>query len=172
MLRLLATTLLCLGGLAAAPPTPASAQQTLGAKYGTREPRTCADRTAPARGAITAAQALRYFICDAESEFGPKLYLVENVQLQVGRSRPFQMRTDAFTDVDPSQPVYPIRGGFVRYQCGEPNKIENNFGKNCSVYESPNASGICYKTTFEEWHCTMMDMSASSSGRHKVAPPR
>jgi len=153
-------------------PMRVSAQQVSGATYDTRDPRTCAERTAPARGAIPAALAMQYFVCESEREFGNSLYLIENLQLQVGAPRPFQMRTDAATDVDPSQPVYPIRGSFTLYQCKEPSKLANNKGKNCSVYDKPKATGTCYKTSFGEWHCSMADLVSSSNVRHSVAPPR
>lgn len=37
-----------------------------GERYGSREPRTCAEMKTPARGAITAALAAKYFICQSE----------------------------------------------------------------------------------------------------------
>lgn len=160
------------GLLMAALPTSASAQRGVGAQYDTRDPRTCADQSQPKRGAIPAALAMRYFICGAEKESDYQLFLVENVQLQVGAPRRFQMNTDAANDVDPSQPVYPIRGSFVRYQCRAPSALEGNKGKNCSVYQQPKATGACYKTTFGDWNCSMMDIVSDTNVRHRVAPPR
>src|SRR5690348_10104578 len=43
----------------------------VGAKYGARNPRTCATRTAPASGPISAAQARAYFICASFHDFVP-----------------------------------------------------------------------------------------------------
>ena len=51
-------------------PTAAQpAQTTKLNKYGARDPRTCNDTIAPRRGAITAALAKQYFICQAEADY-------------------------------------------------------------------------------------------------------
>ena len=42
---------------------------------------------------------------------GPKLYLLENVQVEVGKGRPFQESDLNFPDIDNSQRLYPIRAG-------------------------------------------------------------
>ena len=59
--------------------------KSISARYGSRDPRTCEDTKAPARGAITAALALKYLNCQMEYDSGSgDLYLVENVKVEVG----------------------------------------------------------------------------------------
>src|SRR5687768_13543007 len=70
------------------------AQTTKLNKFGARDPRTCDDTVAPRRGAITAALAKQYFICQAEKVSGAYLYLVENEKLEVGGGRTFQPQSD------------------------------------------------------------------------------
>jgi hypothetical protein len=153
------------------------AQPGSGARFGARDPHTCGSRKEPARGAPTAAQLTQYFICDNEffqpaSATGPLLYLIDNAKVEVGKGRPFSIVTDAYTDVDPSQTVYPIRGSYTQYQCSVPQPPSAPFnapkaGKNCFKYEAPAATGICYKSTFGEWHCKMC-CTGSSSGKGGV----
>lgn len=148
-------------------------------KYGTRDAITCADTKAPARGAISAALAAKYFICEAEGVKGDYLYLVENVKTEVGAGRPYNRNDDVnFFQIDSRFPVYPIRGSFRQYQC-EP--VESNpaiqsiynVGENCSTYENRKAVGSCYKTTFGDWRCTMEDINiAAEDKKHRVAPPK
>lgn len=165
---------LCIGATLAAAPLLASAQGGVGARFGgAREPRSCADYTAPTRGAITSALAAKYVICDVEAEHMTSLLLVDNVRVQVGATRPFQALTDSYTDIDHAAPVYPIRGSFVEYSCSEPNAAVGTVGKNCTVYDQPHAQGVCYKTSFGDWRCRMADLDNSLTVlRRGVAPPR
>ena len=159
--------------------TGVTATAVKGNKYGTRDARTCDDKKAPARGAISAALATKYFICEAEGVKGSELYLVENVKTEVGGSRPFNPRDDVnYYNIDVRFPVYPIRGSFTMYQCvpveNDPKfPTYNNVGENCSRYENRNAKGSCYKTTFGDWRCTMADFNiADDDKKHRVAPPQ
>jgi hypothetical protein len=152
--------------------TAAGAQTGSGAPYGSRDARKC--KVAAPRGAPSAAVAAQAFICNAEHEDGRNMWLYQNVSVQVGRGRPFQMGTDAFEDVDPSAAVYPIRGSFVQYMCGrrstvlygqDPNKL-------CFHEDEPNASGLCYTTTFGDLRCTLDDLNAQLDTQHPLPPPR
>ncbi len=144
-------------------------------RYGSREPRTCEDTTAPAKGAITAALALKYLNCQMERVSGGDLYLVENLNsVQVGGGIPYAaiMGQRSLSEIDVKHPVYPIRGSYLKYQC----RIEytGTPDTNCSTYNQPKATGYCYKTTFADWRCHMSD-SAGNNGeniRHGVAPPK
>ncbi|MGI9035303.1 MAG: hypothetical protein ACR2GD_04605 [Pyrinomonadaceae bacterium] len=51
--------------------------QGVGAKYGARDPRTCADTKAPTSGAMTDALATKYVICSTEGAQSDLLYLLE-----------------------------------------------------------------------------------------------
>jgi len=146
-----------------------------GNKYGTRDPQTCADKKAPARGAITAALALKYLICEHEKVSGGYLYLVENVTVQVGGGIPFNPNANLnVPDIDVRFPLYSIRGSLIRYQCNPANPLFDHSapGKNCQKTIMPKASGSCYRTTFGEWRCYMSDNSNNSENWFPgVAPP-
>ncbi len=142
-------------------PSSAHAQPGVAAKFGARDPKTCVDRTKPVRGVITPALAAAYVACSEESVSYTALWLVEKVAVQIGAGRPFQMRTDAYNDIDPSKPIYPIRGSYVRYSCAVPSSIPgfpSTVGKNCTLYDQPHATGACYRTTFNDWRCGMKDL--------------
>jgi len=104
---------------------------------------------------------------------GPKLYLLENIKVEVGKGRPFQPSDLNFPDIDNSQPLYPIRGSYDWYVC-HINEVGFPPGKNCSIYKEPSCTGFCYKTTFGDWNCTMVDRLAIARGpeREPVPPPK
>ena len=143
----------------------------VGEKYGSREPAYCAEKTKPARGAPSAAQALQYLKCYTEKESGGMLYLLEDVKVQVApKGRPYNPRAP-ISNVDTSHPIFDIRGSAVQYQCHQISTILKNAGKNCNAYEQPSAKGACWKTSFGDWECSMADLN-SSTRTHGVPPPR
>jgi hypothetical protein len=139
--------------------TDAHAQAGVGAKFGTHNPRTCPSRQQPASGAISAAQAKQYFICDVEAVSDNSIQLVANVTVQVGKGRPFNMATDShWLNIDATQTVYPIRGGFTTWTCSPAGYLGSDPKRNCSFKtEQPNAEGGCFKNSFGDWHCSMLD---------------
>jgi hypothetical protein len=151
---------------------------SLGARYGTRDPHTCPPAKAPVQ-TLTAELAKQFFQCREEHQVGGYLYLIENLTLEIGKGRPpIGAMLVELVDLDVDSLVYPIRGSFIRYQCRELNAdrrfdgILYNIGKNCSAYDQPKAEGSCYRTTFGEWKCSMMDLVANlNSGRHNLPPP-
>lgn len=152
----------------------AAAQAGSGAKYGSRDPKTCP--AASFSGAPSAAQARDLVTCATEQDTGDTIYLVENVQVQVALAPRQYQSGDEYNDIDPNKPVYPIRGSFTWYSCRKQFNIDashTNVGKNCSVLQQPHAQGICYKNTFGEWTCKMKDLTVhwdqATSG---VPPPR
>jgi hypothetical protein len=159
----------------------AYAQKDAGKKFGARDPQTCSSRKAPASGALSAEQAKQYFICDSEkvvesSSLGELLNLVTDVKVEIGKGRPFNMQADSFgfaTDlgIDPSQTVYPIRGSFTSFQCAKIGSTNGNPGKSCSKLPQPEAKGICFKTTFGEWHCDMTDFDHNNPGMERFPAP-
>jgi hypothetical protein len=155
---------------------PVFSQAGAGAKFGARDPRTCASMKTPARGAPTGDQLKQIFICESENvsssiASGELLHLVTDVNIEVAKGRPFQMRTDAWPDIDPSQLVYPIRGSYVMWQCVALGRINGERGKNCTKADQPHASGVCYKDTFGDWHCKFMDGNAGNPGMQRYPPP-
>ncbi|MDD5544000.1 MAG: hypothetical protein PHX83_12575 [Acidobacteriia bacterium] len=179
---LLAATALLLagcGGMASnesADPNNMQPKTGVGALYGSRDPFTCKSTKAPAHGAISADQARQYVICGAEGETGGALYLIEDVKTEVGKSRPFNINSDDYPDIDPSSPLYPVRGSFTKYQCFRVSNTAiaslNNAGKNCNSADQPQATGVCYRTTFGDWRCGMSDMPHLQLNRFNIPPPK
>jgi hypothetical protein len=148
------------------------AQAGVGAKYGTRDPRTCM----PDKSSIvTVSSASKLFTCFVEKETGEYLYLVTDLKLEVGAARKYQT-SDSYPELDQNAPIYPIRGSFTRYQCSRQFNIDashTNVGTNCNAYPQPEAQGICYRTTFGDWSCRMFDrVTSSAAARMRVAPPK
>ena len=146
---------------------------TINEKFGSREPRTCDNKKAPEDGAITADLAKQYFICQAEGVWGAEMYLVDNVELEVGGGVPYHPTLGAFDAIDVNLPLYPIRGSYIKYQCRNLQTAHTGApGTNCTIYKNPNATGYCYKDTFGDWHCYMADRSNSAENiQVGVAPP-
>jgi hypothetical protein len=150
---------------------------SIGAKYGTREPRSCADRTAPAHGAPSAAQATQYFICELEQGNGKDpLSLVTNAKVQVATvSHPPNLMTKELTagNIDPREPIWDIRGSFTSYRCFALSSLiaSNDFARthNCWVSEQPTATGYCWKDTFGDWRCGML--GTNINWKTNVLPP-
>ncbi len=143
--------------------------------YGTDlRPRTCPSRANPINGKLTVQQAKIYFTCDHEVDI-PILHLVNDLNLQISsRSRPvnntdlrFNQRGDGGTlSMNVEKPVYDIRGSFTSYTCFN---AARRGGKNCDVaYLS--GTGICFKNTFDEWHCNMLSAPVKK-GEKNVPPP-
>jgi hypothetical protein len=132
--------------------------------FGAREPRTCPPRNFP--GPPTSRQALNLFVCDAEKDLGGYRYLVSNVGVQVGASRPFEEASDSgASDIDVSALVYPIEGHMISYQCNRRDAmLGQDPNKNCLQSNVAHSTGTCYKSTFGEWHCMMMGGAVLSPG--------
>lgn len=157
-----------------------AAQPGVGAKYGTRDPATCARGAGP-RGAPTVAQVTQLVRCDREDVGTNALHLVENVRVQLAGPRAYEHVRDSYEDVDPRQPLYPIRGSLTAYSCEAvrtPQEVVNGFrdnrGKNCAFYEEPRAEGVCFRDHFGDLHCKLYDLKADpvSGKRRDVPPPR
>lgn len=146
--------------------------QGSGAKYEARDPKTCADTKKPTRGAMSAAQATEYIICGKEKDEGGHLTLVENLKVQVGGATAYNRDTFGYTpDVDPKAPVYPVRASLNMYQCNEVSDAMENRGKSCTVYVRPKATGVCVKTTFGDWRCTLSGFDVGGAERKFKMPP-
>lgn len=156
------------------------AERGVGALYGARDPRTCPDRKQPTSGAPSPAQATAYVVCAQEHEFSQNLYLVDQIEVTgVAKGRPYNPIEDRnMSDIDIEAPVHAIRGHYVKYQCDHINSAQlrsvgfpDNTGKNCRAYDQPQASGLCYKNTFGDWTCSMIDVDHNSIARSDVGPP-
>ncbi len=143
---------------------------TVGAKFGTREPSTCASR----KGPINVPNATQYFHCDNEGVFSRDyVYLVSDVVIQVGSPRPFNMSVDAGASaIDTSAQVYDIRGSYTQYQCAAQTTMANAFANshNCNKYIKTAAQGSCFRDTFGDWHCSMTAKAGSGQIQNQLPP--
>ena len=147
----------------------ANAQPSVSAPYGAREPLACASRTAPNQGAPSNAEATQYFKCTMEGIGDGRLYLFEDVTLQVAaQGRAYDPQRDYFPNIDNNHLVYPISGSLVRFVCFTLNA--NNADQNCSAFVETNASGDCYKMISGDWSCNMSDLNQQRT--ENVAPPQ
>ena len=146
--------------------------QGIGASYGSRDPRTCADKTSPKAGALSAAKAVEYVICENEGINGDKLYFVADVKVQVGTGRRYNSREDInFSGIDTKFLIYPIRGSYKSYQCTKIFPDKTNTNRNCNSYSAPNAEGACYKKAgFGEWRCMLVDINEEKTAEN-IPPP-
>ncbi len=149
------------------------AQPGSGAKFGSRDLTTCADTKAPTKGAITAELAAKYARCTYEKADTNSIGLLEDVKIQVGGAVPFNPKTYPYaTDVDPKSPVYPLRGSYKTYTCDAVSNAAENRGVNCTVYVSPKATGVCLKTTFGDWWCSITGLDFDNTlTEYKMPPP-
>lgn len=142
----------------------------IGAQYGAREPATCNSRTATP----SAANVKQYVLCGMEGiDIGNNLVLLANVTVQMGTPRPFGYQDAGRSQIDVRAPVIDIRGGYKEYQCGKPILGGGAFTAthNCVSYDQPVAAGICYKTTFGDWNCSMAGNRPASSAQVKDQMP-
>jgi len=157
--------------LGAAEEDAAPQGESVGARYGTRDPRTCDRRMA----SLSADDAKQLFICDAEREFDGSLYLVAEVSVQVSKPRPFDPKEDASkTGIDNSQPVIDLRATYDNYQCSPlpASHMDNPGNRNCTEFKISSAAGGCYKNAAGEWHCIASDLHPAASATVKnVKPP-
>jgi hypothetical protein len=147
-------------------------QASVSGPYGAREPATC---TAADQAQVrpTPAQVAQYLRCTLEGVADGALFLVENIQVrEIGD--PEQVDASFFPDIDIRQPVYPIRGSLLRYNCDREGRSVSwgraEPGANCVTFLEANASGHCYKTTAGVWSCSMSALVAQKTER--VGPPK
>ena len=149
----------------------AQGQTGIGKTYHSRDPFVCKSMKEPARGAPSPSQARDYIRCANEKIWGSGLLLYENVQVEVGKSRPYSAGADSGAgEIDPSQPVYPVRGTWDSYTCWEPTH-NGTIGKNCNSQKAAPIAGACYRTTFGDWSCRVRNTSFSQTGMASGVPP-
>jgi hypothetical protein len=172
-------------GQAIANPVVLVTKPGIGAKYFARDPYVCTSKDYPKAGAITADMAAQYVTCANEyvDVHSDMLYLTSNMRAEVDlpltadQARAFFLLNDV-TDADANSPVYPIRGGFEWHQCMIPDGTKpDSFGvppayppgRNCKIGHEVNANGNCYRTSFGDWSCQMMDSNVRYVG-HQPGP--
>lgn len=151
-------------------------QTGVGKQYDTRDPFVCKSTKQPTRGAPSTSHIIDYVKCKSEKTGGCCIWLMENVHVEVGKSRPFSSWSDSGNqDIDNSQPVYPIRGSDDAYQCSPPGSSGGNVpakGKNCWVTKAAAFEGICYRTTFGDWSCPVHGTAAPKTVQKDMPPPK
>ena len=133
------------------------AQNGVGKKYNSRDPRQCSETASKTR-VPTVAEAVASVICNTEHEAGIEmLVLTEDVKVtQIGAGSPYNRNQGGnFADIDVKFLIYPIRGSFRQYNCSFSNGKTPE--KSCRMLEQPNATGRCYKNGFGQWLCSMSD---------------
>jgi len=97
-----------------------------GKKYDTRDPFVCKSKKDPASGAPSASQVKDYVRCNAisgEGIAGGYIGLYENMQMEVGKSRPFSGWADAGSrGIDNAMPVYPVAAPSIAIRAGLPER--------------------------------------------------
>ena len=148
--------LLCFASITLFAQGNASKTAGVGIPFGSRDPRPCADLTG---SVLTQQKALSSFICSDEQLGQTSLKLIENASLQLGSPRPYNFKEDYnLPNIDLNAKVYPIRGSFQEYSCVRFSDYMQNRGRNCTLNEHPNATGLCYKDSWGNWRCSMGDV--------------
>jgi hypothetical protein len=115
---------------------------------------------------------VQYAVCEIEKDEG---YFAENVKLEVSKPHLISAAGVVSPDTDLTQPVYDIRGTFDAYSCAPMGDVLYQPGKNCKHYFAANATGLCYKNTFGDWHCVISDPAAAGSAswaKNRSGPPK
>jgi hypothetical protein len=147
-------------------------QPGAGKEYATRDPFSCKSKKEPAKGAPSASQLTDLVKCSNERAAGGYIGLFENVQVEIGKSRPYSSWSDSGnSNIDNSQPVYPIRGTAQFYSCRPPGSMGFPAGKNCQVKKDFTFQGTCFKTTFNDWSCPIQGTSDGLVGVQANMPP-
>lgn len=153
-------------------PTPVTTELSVGARYGTRDPRGCDRRPEH----FTAAEAKEVFTCDAEHEFNGKLYLVSEVSLEVAGPRPFNATVDTKKlNIDHAQLVVEILATYNNFQCDQlpASHFDNPRNRNCTEFHAKTIPGACFKSTVGDWHCVISEptLGLMTATAKNVAPP-
>lgn len=146
------------------------AQNGIGKKYNSRDPRPCSE-TASKTKVPTNAEVVASVICNSEHEAGIEtLFLVDEVKItQIGKGTPYVRGVyPNMSDIDLDFLIYPIRGSFKKYQCTLSTPT-NEPVKSCLLYDEVKAEGRCFKNSFGQWVCGMSDSTVRDST--KAFPP-
>jgi hypothetical protein len=133
----------------------------MNANYQTRDARQCKPLATPP----TQGQAAALIQCTMEQDRPTGLFLMQDVQVEVGVQRSYLGSIDSnLPEIDITAPIYPLSGSLKVYWCN-PVGLGNPAGGNCQVSPTPVAVGKCWKTTFGDWKCNLLGPApASRSG--------
>lgn len=148
------------GGQGSGSGSDLSGPLTMLADYQARAPRTCKSVTSPP----SASQAAVMVQCSMDALTDTGLGLIQDVKVQVGKSRPFVYWTDAgLTNIDLTATVYPLQGSYTGYFCTLISNM-SPAGQSCIKSAVPAAQGWCWKTSFGEYKCKLQGGAPQSVG--------
>jgi hypothetical protein len=149
-------------------------QPGAGKPYDTRDPFACKSKKEPAKGAPSASQVKDYVLCTNEKIAGGYIGLFQNLQVEIGTSRPYSAWSDSGnSSIDNFQPVFPIRGSAEFYSCRPPGSMGSPAGQNCQMTKGFTFKGTCFKTTFGDWSCPIQGTSPPFAGvQNNIPPPK
>jgi len=138
----------------------------INAAFGARMPRKCNS----VKHVPNEAEAAALAQCATESggEAGavvPMIYLWQNLQVQMGTSRPYAYNSDSYsTSIDTTSEVYPIRVTGDQLSCtGKPT---------CLTSHADKSEGTCYKTTFGDWQCHFSQVFGVTQSSVQLPAPK
>lgn len=138
----------------------------INAALGARMPRKCN----PVKHVPNEAEAAALAQCAIENggdagAFNPMIYLWQNLQVQIGGSRPYAYNSDSHSvSIDTTSEVYPIRVTGDQLSCtGQPT---------CATRHADKAEGTCYKTTFGDWQCYFSQVFGVTQSSVELPAPK
>jgi len=138
-------------------------------QYGGRAPRPCPairHRPSDTEAAILAQ-------CTMEGLRGPTETLLTNVQVHIAGSHKiyadnagvYNSADNDRRDIDKRAGLLTIVGYGKQYSCGVQSFAP---GKNCTITDMPNGSGICWKTSYGEYRCNFVSVGGNG---YQLGPP-
>ncbi len=124
-----------------------------------RQLRTCPDRTVPAKGKMSVAQATAYVACEYEEEppYNARILFVDILSLQIASQTRRVNAGDVslWPDINQRKPIYILRGSIVVHACANITGTATGpkLGSNCIQSRVPKAKGNCRVDVFGEWTC-------------------
>ncbi|GAP36228.1 hypothetical protein ABXN37_13830 [Piscinibacter sakaiensis] len=147
--------------------TGAFAQIDPASPWGARAPARC-DGVKPA-GTPTPAQVKQLLRCTHEqgSASSGELWLMEDLAVEIGSGQPFKAFYNTYTmaDADTSKPVHPIRGSYTWSVCmlrKDAVVARRDPDQNCRETAVNDAKGVCWRTAFGDWRCSMTGRSGET----------
>jgi hypothetical protein len=144
--------------------------------FGTnRKPQTCASKSAPKTGAISAEQAKVYITCSEEgdrvSKISGAIHFIDILWLEVDpKPRRAGYDDTIHGKIDVEKPIYRLKGSVVSYTCYGIDSAASSHkpGKNCIVRRVPKSIGLCFKDVFGDWDCRI---GTYADGERNMPPP-
>jgi hypothetical protein len=141
------------GGQPGASDSEISGPPTILPEYQARAPRKCTTVKSPP--SVFQATALIQCSMDGLSPSG--LQLTQDVKIEKGTPRKFVYNTDAgLAGIDVNAMVIPLRGSYTGYFCSKVSPQFAPAGKSCQVSPVDSVEGMCWKTSFGDYSCKML----------------